>query len=272
MRKTKYLFFTLLTISVISGCELIKNTFEYKDKTEAFVETLIAEDYNKCVDLLAMEHELAWNINTDTLKMGLAQFREVIVQNWGTDLEFSLMNSEKKISTNEAERTPPNTTLMLVEFNNHKYVGVIQALFDDQSKKIINIKTLDIKEPIPTMTYFWLFGLIAICIPLFNIYVIRQIKRSNLNRKWLKYLAVITLNTPAITYAAVSGISFELINLQILFGASFGYMGILSSFWTFGIPLGGIYWFWKLHKQKNEISPPFDNAEPTTEPTDTIVE
>lgn len=128
------------------------------------------------------------------------------------------------------------------------------------------------------MTLFWLFGLLAICIPVFNIYVIRQIKRSNLKKKWLKYIAVIFLNTPAITYAAVNGLSFKLINFQILLGVSFGYMGYLNSYWTFGIPLGGLYWFWKLRQQKNEVTEPeiateqiieteptTDNEKPTTE-------
>jgi hypothetical protein len=128
------------------------------------------------------------------------------------------------------------------------------------------------------MTYFWLFGLLAICIPIFNIYVIRQIKRSDLKKKWLKYIAVIFINTPAITYAAVNGLSFKLINLQILFGVSFGYMGFLNSYWTFGIPLGGLYWFWKLRQYKNEVieteieteqnietESTTDNDKPTTE-------
>jgi len=37
-----------------------------------------------------------------------------------------------------------------------------------------------------------------------------------------------------------------------LFGISFSYMGYLSSVWTFGIPLGGLYWLWKLKKKSND--------------------
>ena len=251
MTKTKQIILATMIVALLTGCDFIKNTSTYKDKTAEFVEALIKEDYNKCVDLMAMDHEMATNTNVDTMKMGLANFRQIIVDNWGTKLEYSLMKSEKKFSTIEAENTPPNTTIVFVEFNNQKEFGVLQVLFDDNSKKILNIKTLDVKEPIPTMTYFWLFGLLAICIPIFNIYVIRQIKRSNLKRKWLKYIAVIFLNTPAITYASVSGLSFKLINFQILLGVSFSYMGYLNTYWTFGIPLGGLYWFWKLRKIKN---------------------
>lgn len=253
MTGTKQFVLTILTVILLTGCDFIKNTFTYKDKTKEFVEYLLMEDYNKCLDLFAMEHEMAKNTNIDTLKLGLANFRQLLVNNWGTELEYSFIKSEKKFSTVEADKTPPNTMLVLVEFNNQKEFGVLQVLFDDTSKKILNIETLDIKEPIPTMTLFWLFGFLAICVPIFNIYVIRQIKRSDLKKKWLKYIAVIVLNTPAINYAAVNGLSFKLINIQMLFGVSFGYMGYLNSYWTFGIPLGGLYWFWKLRQQKNKV-------------------
>lgn len=252
MNRTKKIVLTILTVTLLTGCDFIKNTFNYKDKTKDFVETLLKEDYNKCVDLFAMEHEMAKNTNIDTMKMGLANFRQLIVSNWGTELEYSFMKSEKKFSTVEADNTPPNTTLVLVEFNNKKDFGVLQVLFDDKSQKILKIKTLDVKEPIPSMTYFWLFGLLAICIPIFNIYVIRQIKKSELKKKWLKYIAVILLNVPALTFAAVDGFSLNLLSFQILLGVSFGYMGFLNSYWTFGIPLGGLYWFWKLKQRKNE--------------------
>lgn len=252
MNRTKQIVLTILTVSLLTGCDFIKNTFTYKDKTEEFVESLIKEDYSKCVDLMAMEQNMAKNTNIDTMKMELANFRQRIVNNWGTELEYSFMQTEKKFSTVKANNTPPNSTLVLFEFNNHKDFGVLQVLFDDKSKKILNFKTLDVKTPIPTMTYFWLFGLLAICIPIFNIYVIRQIKKSKLKKKWLKYIAVIILNVPALTYAAVNGFSFSILSFQILLGMSFGYMGFLNSYWTFGIPLGGLYWFWKLRQSKNE--------------------
>jgi hypothetical protein len=225
------------------------------------METLLKKDYNKCVRLMAMDHELARNTNIDTMKLGFANLRQIIIKNWGEKLNYSLMQSEKRYSSVAADNTPPNTTLVLVEFSNEKDFGVIQALFDDKSQKILNIKTLDVKEPIPTMALFWLFGLLAICVPMFNIYVIRQIKRSDLKRKWLKYIAVIFLNVPAITYAAVGGLSFKLLNFQILLGISFSYMGYLNSYWTFGIPLGGLYWLWKVRQANHTIT----EAEPETD-------
>ena len=76
------------------------------------------------------------NTNIDTMKMGLVNFRQLIVDNWGTELEYTFMKSEKKFSTIESENTPPNTTIVLVEFNNQKDFGVFQVLLMILQKNI----------------------------------------------------------------------------------------------------------------------------------------
>lgn len=253
MNRTKKIVLTILTASLLTSCDFITNTFTYKDKTKDLVNTLLEEDYDKAMDHFAMDHELAKNTDIEAMKKGLVDFREMVVKNFGTELNYSFIKSEKKFSTNAEENTPPNTTVSLIEFSNENEFGVFKVLFDDNSGKILNINTLDVKQPIPSMTFFWLFGLLVICIPIFNIYVIRLIRRSDLKKKWLKYIAVIFLNVPSITFTAINGLSFNLLNFQILLGFSFGYIGFLDSYWTFGIPLGGLYWFWKLRLQKNEV-------------------
>ncbi|WP_396591539.1 hypothetical protein [Allomuricauda sp. R78024] len=249
MNKLTKSLFLILTISIFTSCDFINNAFTYKDTTEGFVETLIKEDYEKSLTYMATEHDGFKNTNLDTLKKGLSNFRKLIVNNFGTDLDYKFMTANKTFSTVEGESTAPNTTKAQIEFSNDKEFGVFEIIFDDNSNKIYNIKTLDIKESIPNMTIFWLFGVLAICVPIFNIWIIRKIKKSDLKKKWLKYIAVIFLNVPAISYSAVYGLSFSLLTFQILFGISFSYMGYLSSAWTFGIPLGGLYWLWKLNKK-----------------------
>lgn len=234
----------------LSGCDFVSNIFKYKDTTREFIENLIKEDYDGCVDLMAMQHQSAKNTNTDELKAGLADFRNIIVNNWGTKLECSFMRAEKTFSTKEEESTPANTTLVFMEIANEEQFGVLQVLFDDHSRKILNIKTLDVREQIPSMFPFWLFGILSAGVLGFNIYVIRKVRRSDLDKKWIMYLAIICLNIPSVTYAAVNGLSFDLLKIQLLFGLSFSYTGYLGSSWTFGIPLGGIYWLWKLRQHE----------------------
>ena len=240
----------ILSLSVLTSCEFIKDSLTYKDKTQEFVKTLLKKDYDKCITQMALESKMGSNTNVDSLKIGLDNFRNIIETNFGKELEFTFIKSEKKRSTIQSENTPPNTTVALVEFSNDKELGVLNVLFDDYTKKIIHISTLDVKEEKPNMMIFWLFGIFPLLVLTFNIYVIRQIKKSNLTKKWWKYLAVMALNTPAISYAAIGGLSYKLINFQLLFGVGLSLMGVLGSVWTFGIPLGGIYWWWKMKKIK----------------------
>ncbi|MBL7472054.1 hypothetical protein [Robertkochia sediminum] len=248
MNKLKLIFVLVLAVSVLSGCDFLGNALTYKDTTAQFVEALIAEDYDKSVSYMTAGNEEVMRANLDTLKAGLANFRKVVVSNFGEDLQYKFITAEKRFSTEEGEGTAPNTTLAHIQFSNTSEFGMFEITFDDLTNKILHIRILDVKEPIPGMILYWVFGLLAISVPVFNILVIRMIKKSDLKRKWVKYMAVVCLNITAITYAPVSGITFEAFSLQVLFGFSFAYMGYLNSFWSFGIPLGGIYWMIKLKR------------------------
>ena len=196
MTKTKQILLTILTVATLTSCNLINNYFNYRDTTKQLVNDILKQDYDNAVKLFALEHPSFAGITTDTLKARLPAFRDILVNNFGEHLDYTMMSTEKKWSTDETENTPPNTTVVLMQFANDKEFGILKVWFDDISKKVIYIKTLDVKQPIPSMTIFWLFGLIALCVPIFNIFVIRQIKRSDLKKKWLKYIAVIFLNVP----------------------------------------------------------------------------
>lgn len=184
----------------------------------------------------------------DTLKARLGIFRTEFVSRFGTELEFSFLKAGKTISTTPGASTVPNTTLAEIQVENEKEFGVLHVLFDDKSGKIIQIFPLDSKFDIPNRTVFWLFGLFPLGILIFNIIVISKINRSTLRRKWLKYVAIVFLNAPTITYGAVAGIGIKVLNFQLLGGLGFSYTGYLNSVWSFGIPLAGLYWIWKLRR------------------------
>lgn len=251
MKKTIILVFTL---SALVSCSFISNMFTYEDTTKNFIDALLSEDYNKSLEFMSLESEAFKNANLDSLKLGLAEFRKIIDSNFGDDLTCKFITANKTFSTVEEESTAPNTTKAQVEFSNDKEFGVLEITFDDTNNKILYIQTLDIKEKVPNMTFFWIFGFLALFIPVFNIWVIRKIKKSDLPKKWIKYVAVIFLNVPAVTYSAINGLSLSLLSFQILFGISFSYMGYINSIWSFGLPLGGIYWLWKLSRKENDNS------------------
>lgn len=268
MIKFKQILFVGLAILLLTGCNFVSNSFKSKKTTKEFLENVLHKHYNKALTYLALDRDSTRVFNKDTVKMALEKFRKAIEKDFGTELNYSFMKTEKIFSTAKDKSTPPNTTLAFIQISNKKDFGVLKVTLDDKSKKILTINLLNIKRPIPKMINFWLFGLIAICIPVFNLFVIRLIKHSDLKKKWPKYLAVIFFNVPTITYNVVSGLSFSLLSFQFLFGISFEYMGYLNTAWAFGVPLGGIYWMWKLKFKKELDVIPSAEAQVSTENTE----
>lgn len=191
------LFTVLLVFAFcLNGCNLISSLSGYNSTTETFTNSLINRDFDKCISLMSVGR--ASDAEVRQLKVDLDTFSKVIVRNFGTKLEYSFVKAEKKFSSNKEENLPPNTTLVQIEFHGDKYVGVMEVLFDDKTKKIDNIKALDVKQLIPDMTKFWLFGIFAAGVLAFNIYTIVMVKRSGLKRKWLAYIGIVLLNIPTI--------------------------------------------------------------------------
>src|SRR5690606_39807244 len=94
---------------------------------------------------------------------------------------------------------------------------------------------------------FHVTGVQTCALPIF--YVINKIRKSNLSKKWLKYISVVIFNFPTIIYNAITGLGFKIFQFTFL-GLGFQATGYLNSVVTIGIPIAGIYWFWKLKDLK----------------------
>jgi len=246
LRSLLFVFFA----ACLNGCNLINSLSSYRTTTESFTNSLINRDFDKCISLMAVGK--ANDADIRQLKVSLDTFSNVIVKNFGNKLEYSFMKAEKKFSSDKEDNLPPNTTLVQIEFHSDKYVGVMEVLFDDKTKKIDNIKALDVKQPIPDMTKFWLFGIFAAIVLTFNIYTIVMVKRSGLKRKWLAYIGIILLNVPTIQYHAIEGLFFKPLYFQILLGVSFQTTGYFGSVWDVAIPLGAIIALWRISRLNKE--------------------
>lgn len=255
MKNLKTLFFVILLMPLFYSCDFVANVFTYKDSTAEFIDSIIKEDYDKSLDFTGSTNE---DSDLDSIRIRLVYFREYLVDRFGTKIEYSFLKAQKTRSTITTENTPEGATDVFIQINNDEYFGVLQLLFEDQSGKIIKADVLNIKEQIPSMSIFWLVGLIAICVPVFNIYMIIRIRQSSLKKKWLKYIAIILLNLPTITYTALGALSFQLLKTQALFGIGFSIFGYAYSYWAIGIPLGGIYWYWRLAERKRLIKDGID--------------
>lgn len=244
------LILLLIALTIVS-CSFFHNSMEYKETSKEFMNTLINKGVDESLPYFAMENESAKNTNVEKMKSGLESFRQDFITTFGKNIEYDFMFSQKRFLTNQQNNTLPNSTTVLMQFKNDKDFGVLKFLYDDKTKKILNVTPMYTKYPIPNMTLFYVLGVLALIIPVFNIYMINKIRKSNLKRKWLKYIAIILLNFPALIYNAVAGFSFNY--FQIIFlGFGFSATGYLNSTITTGIPIAAIYWYWKLKQKESE--------------------
>jgi len=240
----QFISYVVIILSV-SGCQFIMSTQEIPRVTDNFVQAIIEEDYHKAIGSFALDSEYGGRMNYDTIMNHLPNLRLQLTENFGRDLSLKLMSAQKNFSTIATENTLAGATDAMVQFENETHFGLLKVLFHDESKGILNFEILNTKREIPSLTQFWLFGIICLLVLTFNIYVIYKIVKSDLSKKWFKVLSVVFLNFPAIYFYQVGGLVLKF-NLQMMFGIGFMNMGYLNSYLAAGIPLGGIYWFYKL--------------------------
>lgn len=230
------------------ACSMLDRSKTIVDCTRRLSEAAIAERYDECMGMMYLD--TASDSAKAMIRMQLPQFRKTLVENFGTKLSFHLVGTEKVWSADPGKSTAPGTTRASVEFRSDSNIGMFLLSFDDRSGKILRIDFASVKEPIPNMTVFWLFGILPLSVLLFNIWVLLQIRRSSLSKKWLRYLGIILLNVPTFTYTAVGGLSIKYFH-ALIFGCGFGVGAILSSYWSFCLPLGAFYQLWRLRRKQD---------------------
>jgi hypothetical protein len=248
--KKLYLFILIILAVSLAGCNLFNNAGTYKKITRNFVEALLRDDYINAIRHFDIENDKPENI--DTLVIEMTYLKKIIKENFGESLKFSFIKSEKNKYNISGNLEMPYATTAFIEIAGKEYVGMLEIVFDDTTEKIINIEILNVHEKLPFMLYFWLFGLLALCVPAFNIYVIIKIRKSTFGSKWIKYITTIFLSYPVIIYNAVSGFSFSWLSFPFLLGIGFNFTGYLGSTWVMGMPVIGFYWLWKL-KEHNKM-------------------
>jgi uncharacterized membrane protein YhaH (DUF805 family) len=241
----------LLTIAV-SGCSFLSNTMEYNGTAKEFGNALMREDYNRCIELMPVDSHSHF-YSRDTLLHGMAALRKKIVSNFGTELNFTFAGTKKNLFSINANRPPANLTPLEMQIDNGQHFGLLHFEFDDNSRKIAHVRIQAFKSVIPPMWLFWLVGIFAVGVLVFNIYTMVRIRRRrDIRRKWLKYLAIVFLNAPVVVYTAMGNLSLKLLTVTF-FGLGFGLTGYLGSVWQIGIPIAALYWTWYM-RQRDDVT------------------
>jgi hypothetical protein len=250
MKTIKLVITAILITTIFSGCTFISNTFNFKSKTETFVNAILEKKYDKCISLIAFPANA--HPNQDTLKAQFANLNNMLISHFGNKLNYTFISSQKTITSDNSGSTPEGQTLAFVQIDNSNYVGEVKLMFDDKTLKITSFYIMDVYEQMGTMLYYWLFGILVLGVLAFNIYMIVQLKRSKAPKKWIGYLLIILLNVPTLSYFPISGFHFNLLSFQFLLGVSFLSAGYINSYLAFGFPLGGLIILYKLKTTKYE--------------------
>lgn len=252
MRKLYIGIILILATCILSSCETISNTLFFKDNSKEFLQSIIAEDYNKSIEYITIDRYEASGISRDSTRVQLSAFRKTLIEYMGSDIDYTFLKYYKRYSTVESQNTPKGTTEVEIQISNDTHFGTVYFLYEDSSHKIMKVDIKDIQIPIPSLWGIIALGILGICVVALNIYTIVKIKRSTLSRKWLKYIAVIFLNFPCIFYSLSTGFSFKWIHLQLM-GFGFSINGYAYTAFAAALPIGGIYWLWRLNKRKRMI-------------------
>jgi hypothetical protein len=256
MNLNKLLIALPVLLILFSGCTFLNAVSNYKDTSIELINQIVKADYQK-----ASEHFVhpknGGEIPLDTFKQKIKPFRDLLVKNFGTDLTLSSVRVSK--TAYKSGETGPFPTECFIQVKNKTNFGYCRVVFDDQSNKIISINLQSVNGPIPSLTLFLFLCIVPLIVLGFNIYTIRRVLKSSINKKWLRILMIVVLNVPAFTYSLLNGFSFELANIQILLGVSFGMIGYIDTCWTVGLPIGSLIVNYQITKNNVEV----DLVEPT---------
>jgi hypothetical protein len=152
----RFFLFMLAFVMLFSSCGFIRNQFKYSQTAKEFVNTILRKDYAHATAFFAFEHISFSGINRDSFQLKLPAFREQLISTFGEHVECSFMTTEKEWTTANSDSdqhtvekrlaaNSPKTTVMM-QLSNDKEFGVCKFLFDDVSKKVINVEILPEKK------------------------------------------------------------------------------------------------------------------------------
>jgi hypothetical protein len=246
--------YILIILPVLTGCSFYGSILDYKKLCNATIDNTINERYDTILKTLNVDP-------ADTVKAGqtiaaIKNFRNSLIENFGTDYNTWFMSATKKFST---EGDEPDITTVEIQIDNGEFYSVLTFIIDDTSGYLQSVNLAEKKWLIPDLTMFWLFGIMPLVVLIFNIFSIRRVIKSDITPKWVFILLCILLNIPSlrcfIDYPQLR-LTADL-SFQMLFGISFNFMGYNNYAMSFGLPIGSFIIHFVLYRQKQQIKKQF---------------
>lgn len=232
--------FLFLSLSLKTFQTVAQSRNNIEELSSNFVHSLVNGNSDAALGLIDP------NLHQDSASAMLDALRYRLMNNFGKEISVKTLGSEQVVlllGSNKLLSQSPRRSYVQIE-DGYKF-SVIQVVFND-ANKIVSFGMLREIYPKPKTQRMWMIGIPILLIVLgFNIFVMYKVYKSDVRRKWLKFLMILLLNLPSIGYSAINGVFFKIIYINLL-GVSFSYSSYWSTYLVISFPIGAIIVYWKL--------------------------
>jgi len=230
----------IIALVCLTGCSVRRSIDATQQASVQFIRDMVAGHYEACLRMADTD-----NISRDSLVAYFDAMRYRVNSEFWKDVSYTPGGYNETITFFAAQQENPAMISSYVQIADKNRFSIFQLTWTG-NHKISGIGMANTIYPVPNLRLFWIVGiLLALLVLGFNIYVIIRVYKSDVVRKWLKYLIIVLLNIPVIGYHAIGGVFFKLLSFQLL-GIGFSADNYLNTYWAIGVPLGAIIVLWRL--------------------------
>ena len=238
MRKLVLLF---LIAFCIVGCSSFN-----KEKSIQIAKYIVEGDYEKVME--ESDDLVFQQMSRYTFTIGLQSMHDLIQTGLGSEVEYTFIQSEKKyrIQKGKEPNIEDNHDVTIIMLSNGNKSTMLTLFYNRETGKPYYFHVDDVREC--DMTRFWILSSLGLLVIAFIIYTIVRVKKSDMKKKWVKYILAVVVNIPLFLVTS-SGVKLSL-GLSIM-GVGFEYLGP-DSYTKIAFPLGSIIVLYLLRKHNKK--------------------
>lgn len=211
--------------------------------SKKFVENIVSGNMLQNLDFIVVDS----NTGKDSAIASFEGMRYRIMNEFGKDVKITSLGYNQAVLLMGSARVQDHfdgLKYSYVQIEDKNRFSVFQLSF--AGDKIVDFGMLNEIYAKPDTQKMWFIGIpILLLVLSFNIFVIFKVYKSNVTRKWIKYMMIACLNLPTIGMSSIGGFFFRFISIRAM-GIGVGWGNYFNTYWAVGIPLGGIVVLWRL--------------------------
>lgn len=214
MNLSKYMLrLTLvLVVTLVLGSCGVKQTLDEAQRVALqFTQDMAAGNDEACLEVLHPE------VPSDSFLAFVLMAQQGISANFLGDLSCKAVGYKVRLGGWSTDSITSNNMKAIkglkqgvVQISDRHHFSFFKITMDSQNR-VLSVQMAGDIYPIPNMqAMWWIGGGVLLVVFLFNVYVLIRVYKSDVTRKWLKYLIIALLNLPVIGYTSVGGVFFNI--------------------------------------------------------------